>query len=144
MKKILLLIFFFMSTLSIANAQKWFTDFQQAKKVAQEKNRHIILVFEGSDWCAPCKKLEKEIFSSDEFKNYSKEHFVLLKADFPKKKKNKLKKEQQEKNNQLAEKYNQQGFFPMVAVLNATGKVLGKTGYKKISPTAYIKLLSSF
>ena len=142
MKKILLPLFF-MATL-LVNAQEWQTDFEQAKKIAKEKNKNIVLVFEGSDWCAPCKKLNKEIFSTDKFKAYSKEHFVLLKADFPKKKKNKLTKTQQAKNYSLADKYNHRGFFPLVVVLNNKGDVLGETGYAKVTPAKYIQLLTSF
>lgn len=142
MKKIVLSLFF-LATI-VANAQEWLTDFDQAKKIANEKSQKIILVFQGSDWCAPCIKLDKEIWSSEVFKNYAKEHFVMLKADFPRRKKNKLQTTQQLKNNQLAEKYNKQGFFPHVVVLNKKGNVLGRTGYKKVSPKEYIKILNSF
>ena len=128
----------------VLNAQEWLTDFEESKKQASEKNIPIVLVFQGSDWCAPCIKLDREIFSSEEFKAYAKTHFVMLQADFPKKKQNKLSKEQQEKNNQLAEKYNRQGFFPFVVVLDKNGKVLGTTSYKKVSPSAFIELLESF
>ena len=34
--------------------------------------------------------------------------------------------------------------FPYVLVLDEEGKVLGSTGYKKISPQKYIELLSSY
>lgn len=128
----------------LINAQDWQSDFEIAKRNATDKNKNIILVFQGSDWCAPCIKLEKEIWSSDEFKDYAKDNFILLKADFPRKKANKLTDEQQEKNNKLAEKYNKQGFFPLVVVLDKNGKVLGNTGYEKMDPAEYIKLLSSF
>ena len=104
----------------------------------------LFLVFQGSDWCAPCIKLNQEIWSSPKFIAYSKDHFVMLKADFPRKSKNKLVDTQQEKNNQLMEKYNKQGYFPFVAVLDKDGNVLGNTGYKKTSPTEYINLLNSF
>lgn len=127
-----------------ALAQDWLTDFDTAKQKAADMDNKIVLVFAGSDWCAPCIKLEKNIWESDSFKNYSKDNFVLLKADFPRQKKNKLTKELQKHNDALAEQYNMQGYFPLVLVLNANGKVLGKTGYKKISPDEYIKLLNSF
>jgi len=143
MNKLILIGLLFSTILSV-NAQEWLTDFEEAKKVASEKNQNIVLVFQGSDWCAPCIKLDREIWSTDEFKNYAKDHFVMLQADFPRKKSNKLEKTQQEKNNNLAEKYNKQGFFPHVVVLNKQGYVLGRTGYKKVSPSDYIKLLSSF
>lgn len=68
----------------------------------------------------------------------------MLMADFPKKKENKLPKEQQEKNNILFEKYNKQEAVPFVVVFDGKGKVLGTTGYKEISPAEYIKLLNSY
>ena len=139
---ILSLLFFF--TVPSAKAQEWLTDFEQAKEIANEKDQNIILVFQGSDWCAPCIKLDREVWSTNEFQEYAKDHFVMLQADFPRKKKNKLETPQQQKNNLLAEKYNKQGFFPHVVVLNKKGNILGRTGYKKVSPSAYIKILNSF
>lgn len=139
-----LIVILLLLTISIANAQEWHVDFTEAKKQATEKNQKIILVFQGSDWCTPCMKLENEIWSSQEFKAYASENLTLLKADFPRRRKNKLSKEQQKKNNTLAEKYNDKGLFPLVVVLDNTGKLLGKTGYKKTNPEEYIKILTSF
>lgn len=124
-------------------SQNWLTDFQQARELAQKENHNILLVFQGSDWCAPCIKLDREIWSSTQFKEYAKEHFVMLKADFPKKKQNRLPADQQAQNDKLAEQYNQEGFFPLVVVLTPNGKVLGKTGYKHVSPGEYIDILES-
>ncbi len=125
-------------------AQNWQTNIDQAKALAAKEDRKIILVFQGSDWCAPCIKLEREIWSTDEFNDYAKDHFVMLQADFPRKKSNRLSVELQEHNNKLAERYNKNGYFPFVLVLDKEGKVLGETGYKKISPSEYIDLLESF
>lgn len=144
MKKNLLFSLVFLFTALAANAQEWQTDLKTAEDIAQKENKEIILVFQGSDWCAPCIKLDREIWSTDKFQDYASEHYVLLLADFPRKKKNQLSPEQQEKNKKLAATYNQQGFFPLVVVLNEKGKVLGKTGYKKTSPEEYIELLNSF
>ncbi|MEH6405720.1 MAG: thioredoxin family protein [Leeuwenhoekiella sp.] len=143
MKKKFLFVLFFASV-CIANAQEWQTDFTAAKQIAAKQDKTIILVFQGSDWCAPCIKLGKEVWSTPEFKSYAKDHFVMLQADFPRKKANALAPEQQEKNNQLAEKYNQNGYFPFVVILDENGKVLGETGYQKMQPKEYIKLLNSF
>ena len=139
-----ILTFIFLTIIITVNAQEWQTDFETAKKIAAEKDEHIVLVFQGSDWCAPCIKLDREIWNTKEFKNYAAANFVLLKVDFPRKKKNKLESIQQQKNNSLMEKYNKNGFFPFVAVLDKNGNVLGTTGYKKMKPAEYIKLLASF
>lgn len=129
---------------SLSFSQNWLSDFEEAKKLAAKENKPIVLVFQGSDWCAPCIKLDREIWSSKEFKNYSSGHYVLLKADFPRKKKNSLSAEQAQANAILAEKYNKQGIFPFVVVMDKTGNVLGETGYRKTSPASYIDLLNSY
>ena len=49
---------------------------------------------------------------------------VLVNADFPRMKKNQLPKTQQQANDQLADRYNPQGKFPLTLLLNADGKVL--------------------
>lgn len=143
-KKIAMVLILALSFLNIANAQEWQKDLKKAEKIASTEGKPIVLVFQGSDWCAPCIKLDKEIWSTDAFKNYAKEHFVMLKADFPRRSKNKLTTEQQEKNNKLAETYNPEGYFPLVVVLDKNGTVLGKTGYKKTTPEEYIKTLNAF
>ena len=143
MRKALLFIIFTLSITSI-QAQNWITDFTTAKEEAVKNNKPIILVFQGSDWCAPCIKLDREIWSTEIFKNYSKEHYIMLQADFPRKKKNKLSDKQTESNKQLAETYNKQGFFPFVVILDYEGNILGQTSYKKTTPENYIKELNSF
>lgn len=125
-------------------AQNWQTDFEKSKELAVSENKTIVLVFAGSDWCAPCMKLEKEIWESEAFKAYAKNNYVMHKADFPRKKKNQVESEQVKRNKQLAEKYNPKGYFPFVAIIDKNGKVLGETGYKKLSPNEYIKHLNSF
>lgn len=144
MKTILYLTWFLLISTSALQAQDWLTDFETAKTLAKKENKTIILVFQGSDWCAPCIKLDKEIWQAEVFQKYASENFVMLKADFPKRKKNALSIEQQTHNNQLAEKFNKNGYFPYVVALNAEGNVLGATGYKKITPESYIELLESF
>tara|TARA_R110001606_G_C15374675_1_gene649865 strand:+ start:1717 stop:2154 length:438 start_codon:yes stop_codon:yes gene_type:complete len=143
MRKALLFLIFIFSITSI-QAQNWITDFTTAKEEAVKNNKPIILVFQGSDWCAPCIKLDREIWSTEVFKNYSSEHYIMLQADFPRKKKNKLSDKQTENNKQLAEIYNKQGFFPFVVVLDHEGNILGQTSYKKTTPENYIKELNSF
>ena len=125
-------------------AQKWITDFEEAKKIASSNNQNIVLVFQGSDWCAPCMKLEREIWSTIEFQKLNENHFVMLKADFPRRKKNLLSENQQIHNNKLAELYNPNGYFPLVVVLDKDGNTLGKLGYKKTTPSQYFKKLTSF
>ena len=133
-----------LSVSTFLSAQKWETSFDVAKTKADLEGKNIVLNFSGSDWCIPCIKLEKTIWESHDFIEYSTAHFILLRADFPKKKADALPKEQQDMNDKLAESYNRQGLFPLVVVLDKKGKTLGITGYKNITPKEYIALLHSF
>lgn len=144
MNRILTLLFIIILNANTVNAQNWQTNFEQAKEIATKENKTIVLVFQGSDWCAPCIKLDHEIWSSVAFKKYAEEHYVMLQADFPKKKKNALPKEQKETNGKLFEKYNKNGIFPFVVIMDSKGNKLGETSYKKTTPENYIKEINSF
>ncbi len=141
MKNKIILLFLFTS--SLVFSQDWKSNLEEAKSIAETDNKSIILVFSGSDWCGPCIKLDKNIWQSDEFKKEANSKWVLVKADFPKKKANQLSEAQTKINKLLAEKYNPNGNFPLVVVLDKDLKVTGMTTYKNISPEEYIALLHS-
>lgn len=142
MKKLILGLLLFTS--SFFQAQNWQSNFEQAKELATKESKNIVLVFSGSDWCAPCMKLEKNIWNSEEFKAEAQQNWIIYKADFPKKKANQLSEELTQQNKLLAEKYNKGGSFPLVILLDSSGKVLGITGFKNSSPQEYINLIHSF
>lgn len=121
-------------------SQNWKTSFDEAKFQAKKENKNILLVFSGSDWCAPCIKLNTNVFQSELFKTESTK-WVLYNADFPKRKKNKLPTVLSEANNKLAERYNNKGYFPLVVLLNPNEKILGKIGYKNVSAKEYIDMI---
>jgi thioredoxin-related protein len=141
MKKRWVFIALFMVTFGYS--QNWKTNFEEAKKEASDQNKKILLVFSGSDWCAPCIKLDNVVWKSEAFKSESEKNWVIYKADFPKKKANQLSPELTECNNKLAEKYNKNGSFPLVILLDKTGKVIGMTGFKNVSASEYIQLIHS-
>lgn len=125
------------STLFIS-AASWETDFEKAKEEAQSQHKFILLNFSGSDWCGPCIRMHNEIFESDVFLKYANDRLVLLNADFPRLKKHALSKEQQKKNDLLADAYNKEGVFPLTLLLTADGKVLKKwEGLPAVSPETF-------
>ena len=136
-------VFLFLLSFSLT-AQNWETDWKVATQKSKNNNQKLILVFSGSDWCIPCIKLEKEIWEEKSFMAYALENYVLLRADFPKRKKNALSKEKQTHNNKLAERFNAAGYFPLVVVISPEEKVLGQLGYEKSTPGKYIVLINAF
>lgn len=107
-------------------ASNWQTDIHKAEQIAQTENKFILLNFSGSDWCGPCIRMHKEIFDSEVFTQFTADHLVLLNADFPRLSKNQLTKEQQKKNDEMADVYNKNGIFPLTLLLTSDGKVLKK------------------
>ena len=142
MKKYIIILFLFIGTTGYS--QNWKTNFEEAKIEAAKENKNILLVFSGSDWCAPCIKLENVVWKSDAFQEEVAKSWVVYKADFPKKKANQLSPELSERNKKLAEKYNKNGIFPLVVLLDKTGKIMGMTGFKNVSAADYIELIHSF
>ena len=142
MKKHIIILFLFIGTTGYS--QNWKTNFEEAKIEAAKENKNILLVFSGSDWCAPCIKLENVVWKSDAFQEEVAKSWVVYKADFPKKKANQRSPELSERNKKLAEKYNKNGIFPLVVLLDKTGKIMGMTGFKNVSAEDYIELIHSF
>lgn len=126
-------------------AQLWQDSYTQALETSKTRELPLVVVFSGSDWCAPCIKMKRRILDSEEFIGAATDNFVFYKADFPKKKENRLPEELAGTNRSLAQKYNPQGHFPLVVVLDREGGVLGKIGYyPRYSPRKYIDILRNF
>lgn len=110
----------------------WEHNLTDAKVQAKKENKMILLSFSGSDWCIPCIRLHDEVFESSYFTQYAADNLILVNADFPRKNKNQLSKEQQKINDALAEKYNPKGSFPFTLLLDGDGnKVKVWDGYYK-------------
>lgn len=120
------------------NSQNWTSNYQEALAKANSESKNVLMVFSGSDWCANCMRLESSVFNTQHFQEYASENLVLLKLDFPLRKKNKLSEELTKQNEQLAERFNKAGAFPTVVILSAAEQELGRTGYKPVGPEAYI------
>jgi thioredoxin-related protein len=122
----------------------WETDFDKAQQKAQTEHKLILLSFSGSDWCIPCIRLHKEVFESAAFKAFADSNLVLVNADFPRLKKNQLSKDQQKKNDKLADKYNQQGSFPLTVLIDGQGKVIRSwEGYPDLTPEQFTEQIKT-
>lgn len=133
------LMLIILPVLIVLSSATWRTDFAQAKQDAAKQNKNILLKFSGSDWCIPCIKMKKKLFDQDTFQHYATDHLLMVNADFPRQKKNKLSDELIKANEALAEQYNKEGHFPYTILLDANGKVLKVwDGYKDMTPEEFI------
>lgn len=113
----------------------WLTDLPKAQAKAKAEKKLVLLNFTGSDWCIWCIKLHKEVFSTKQFAAYATTNLVLVEVDFPEEKSQSaaLKKA----NKALLEKYDPEGIFPTLVVLDGDGKKLGQFSYVE-GPKAFI------
>jgi len=125
-------------TLHAFSAEGWLSDYDKALAQAKAEKKPVLIDFTGSDWCGWCIRLNREVFSQEEFKEYAKQNLVLLEVDFPQRKP--IAPEQRQKNEELAAKYRVEG-FPTLIVLNSEGKQIGTLGYQPGGPKAFIQAL---
>jgi protein disulfide-isomerase len=115
-------------TISAARAAEgWGDNFDKAAAQAKSENKLLLLDFTGSDWCPWCIKLNKEVFSQSEFKDFASKNLVLVEVDFPQTKPQPSAVKAQ--NERLQNKFAIQG-YPTVVVLNSEGKKVGELGYQ--------------
>lgn len=120
-------------------ADDWLHNYEEAVKIAKQDNKKIVLYFSGSDWCRPCILLKKKVFETEEFKKYANEHLVMVQFDFPAREQNKLSEEQTVYNENMADRFNQDGDFPKVVLLTSDEKTIANfVGYGNESVADYI------
>jgi thioredoxin-related protein len=94
--------------------------------------RYHLLIFEGSDWCPNCIRLEKNILTDNVFIRYlDRKNIELIKIDFPQQRK--LSAEQKLNNEQTAEKYNFEGIFPTIIISRSDTLLFEKIYYQNQS-----------
>ncbi|MDQ6912209.1 MAG: thioredoxin family protein [Verrucomicrobiota bacterium] len=144
-----LLVLFALATFAGAQTKPgWLTDLKTAQEQAKTNGKLLLLDFTGSDWCGWCIKLDREVFSKPEFKDYATKNLVLVELDFPRRKE--LSPAEKKQNSDLAEQYQIEG-FPTIIVLDTNGKKIGALSYEaglpedanemKATPQAFIASL---
>jgi len=133
--KVLSCVMFLLFT-GFVSAGDWETDFDKAMKQSAKEGKPMLVNFTGSDWCGWCIKLEKEVFSTKEFKTWAKKNVILVKLDFPRKSKQTAK--EKARNKELSKKYAVRG-FPTILFIDGKGKTVGKSGYMRGGPSAWTK-----
>ena len=135
--KIALFALLTLAASGISQAGDFLADYETAKAKAQKENKPLLVKFTGSDWCPPCKALDKAIFYQKEFHKKNEKDFVVAVLDFPRKKK--LPEGQLEKNRAVAKEFEIRG-YPTVLLINQKGKVLKKmVGFNGATVDDYLK-----
>lgn len=127
-------------SVAFAGAGNWMTNWEEAKAKAKAEKKPILINLTGSDWCAWCIKIEKEVFSTKEFQEFATANLILMEADFPRKKE--LPADLKKQNAALKKEY-LNGGYPTVWLLDAEGNKLSEDlGELKGGTKAYIEKLT--
>ena len=125
------------TALAATSTPQGFTDnLDEALKSAKANKRYVVAVFSGSDWCGWCKKLEKEILSTETFRKGAVGRYELVCIDNPRNK-DLLSEHGKKNNSELTSKYDIHG-FPTVLILDADGKKVAEMGYDAGGPEKYL------
>ena len=117
----------------------WVTDFSSAKELAEQKGRPMLLEFTMSDWCPPCMRMKKEVFSQEAFLKYAHEKLVLVKLDFPRRAEQSPQLKAQ--NEALAQQFGIRG-FPTVVLVSPEGDVINsEVGFRPGGAVSYVEHL---
>ncbi|MBS1534645.1 MAG: thioredoxin family protein [Bacteroidetes bacterium] len=132
---------FVLTTIAMhCSAQEWKSNLNEAFREASMTNKKVLLFFSTEDDCERCQKLDKNVLQSPEFKDFAKDNYILVKQDFQPT----SDPEQLEQNLLVVEKYNKDGFFPLLVIINKNAKVIGQVGaYNNETPNQYLDRLLS-
>jgi len=94
----------------------------------------MLVNFSGTTWCPPCKKLEAEVFITDEFRTEVSKKYVPVLLDFPRDTSKASKQ-----NQRLSQEYGHQ-YFPTVYLTDPSGRAYAKIGgYVPGGPKAFLQ-----
>ena len=117
----------------------WLTDFESARQAAKKSDNPILIEFTGSDWCAPCIRLEKQVFKQEPFLSFAREHLVLVYCDLPFRKK--ISPEQKDHNEALSKRYKAK-VYPVILLVDHTGKAFFRQdGYRGETGESFVRKL---
>jgi thiol-disulfide isomerase/thioredoxin len=118
------------------SAATWTSDFDAALKEAKASSKTVLIDFTGSDWCAWCIKLRKEVFDQPEFEAAAKDKFVLVELDYPKDK-TRLTEAVAKQNEALLKRYPIKG-YPTILLCDGEGRPFAAPAYQEGGPAKYL------
>ena len=97
----------------------WLDNLGEAVAKAKPDRKPILVLFTGSDWCAPCQNLEKNVLIQPKFREFANKHLVTVFLDYPRN--TKLADDVKKRNDALAKKFSIEA-YPTVLVLSPDGE----------------------
>lgn len=106
----------------------WMPNYKEALKKSKKEKKPVLIYFTGSDWCGPCKTLDKNLFHTEKFKALSDKSLVLLEVDIPRRL-DIVSPEKLIENKSIQKKYKVKSFPTLMFVNHRGKKIAEKKGY---------------
>lgn len=121
-----------------AQEEQWSQDPKASIATATKDKKDLLLLFTGSDWCPPCKKLEAEVFLDEDFYAEAEDDFVFVKFDFLRN--SPLREEVKQANEEWATKFGVDS-FPTVVLVDPKLKPYAFAGYEEGGAENFLGML---
>ncbi len=112
----------------------WTDDLNQALTTAKAESLPVYLYFTGSSWCIWCKKMDREIHNSDEFRQKTVGKCLFVRVELP------AGGQPTDEVKQLLENYHISS-VPTAVLLSPDGEEITRFRYQQIAPSDYADLL---
>jgi thioredoxin-related protein len=109
-------------------ALNWSSTYKEALKKSKKQKKPVLIYFTGSDWCGPCKILDRELFHTERFKKLSDNNLILLEVDIPRRR-DLIEPDKMSENLYLQKKYRVKSFPTFLMVNHRGRKIAEKSGY---------------
>lgn len=123
----------------------WMDDFFAAQDVAAKENKLLLVVFTGSDWCTPCKRLTDTVLKTVKFQDEAKKGYVLVFIDSPNDK-SLLSETCRSQNPEISRMLSVNNGVPDVYIVSAEGEKLlrlGSAAHLENGVTSYLKFFTA-
>jgi len=117
---------------------RWYTDINEAQRVAAKENKLILALFTGTDWCGPCQQFKAEVENDEQFGSIFSGSFIFFKNDWLR---NTPQTEaERDEVGRLKRKYWLQA-YPTLLVLNAEGEKLAKVDWTRAQEGSFKQVM---
>ena len=106
----------------------WMPNYKKALKKSKKERKPVLIYFTGSDWCGPCKILDRDLFHTEKFKALADKDLVLLEVNIPRRL-DIISPEKMIENKGIQKKYKVKAFPTLMFVNHKGRKIAEKKGY---------------
>jgi len=125
-------------TFAVAGGEGWISDLNEGLALGKKEGKPVLAEFTGSDWCPPCKMMQKQVFSKEEFVKEASQDYILVVVDVPN-----ADPALAKKNEPYFQKYSVSG-VPTVILFDAEGKESTRFGASRYpSVKKFLKKIQS-